>query len=395
MRKIVEAVERVINPFDRWLTTSPIPRIAAVVVGTLTVFQLWIDLDAKREERTERVETQIERAWERLYRRQSGDTGKGYALNLLLKSDTPPNDIFLGCKTIGEPLPNGEYCEHNPIISGVDFPPNFNRLTLEAVQGFRDYGTHTNINPLIYQINFQGISIKYSKFNNHNIGNNFMMGSYIEFSQITNSNINSDASINNSDVRNSVIGAMEFGYIADSNLSGSSISIPYNWDPRFTEETLNRQFHNGNWAWADDPPRFLINPGAGFMSWADPARIGVNLCDPTVGAAGGQDPAYEHTNREYVPLYDFIRDFEIGPVVDMEVQPPEVEYFNYFGSPFVPTGSNVHGCALISAEDARNKWPDRYETTSDLRKIAKHLEAVLDIDTFKRAYDPRKSPLTP
>ncbi|UDF30061.1 UNVERIFIED_ORG: hypothetical protein LHK14_01695 [Roseateles sp. XES5] len=92
----------------RFVEANPVFHALKILGGTVgfivvlaTAIQIWIDIDDRRDERAERREDAIERAWNRLLRPAVGNTGKGQAISLLVREGVPLDGVDLSCAAIG------------------------------------------------------------------------------------------------------------------------------------------------------------------------------------------------------------------------------------------------------------------------------------------------------
>ncbi|MBB4215197.1 hypothetical protein FHT79_002366 [Rhizobium sp. BK212] len=83
------------------------------VVIVATAWQIWIDLNDRREER-------VDRAWNRLLRPVGGNTGKDAALNYLFAQGEALQELDISCKVIGAWNSAGSYCEGTPLFARVE-----------------------------------------------------------------------------------------------------------------------------------------------------------------------------------------------------------------------------------------------------------------------------------
>lgn len=84
-----------------FLEKDPFVRAILVVAFAVTVFQIWVDLDDRRDERQMRQEERIARAWSILTTPASGNSGKAAALQTLYRAGISLRGIDLSCETMG------------------------------------------------------------------------------------------------------------------------------------------------------------------------------------------------------------------------------------------------------------------------------------------------------
>ena len=97
-----------LQPARQTLEQSAIAHFIAVAVGfialVVTLFTMWqilVDLQDRSQERQQRVEERVERAWNHLIQPIGGNVGKGGSLTTLLTNNVPLDGITLSCETVG------------------------------------------------------------------------------------------------------------------------------------------------------------------------------------------------------------------------------------------------------------------------------------------------------
>tara|TARA_R110002049_G_scaffold81599_4_gene207683 strand:+ start:67 stop:1110 length:1044 start_codon:yes stop_codon:yes gene_type:complete len=109
---------------DKWIESNPYMRLLAIFAGLVgfivvlaTAYQIWVDLEERKDERKFRQLSFISLNWETLLRRAGGNTGKGAAINLLTSSGIGLDLLDLSCEKRGD-LVQGQ-CSARPVYSGI------------------------------------------------------------------------------------------------------------------------------------------------------------------------------------------------------------------------------------------------------------------------------------
>lgn len=345
------------------------------VVGILfTAWQFVLYLDDRREERSERHEARLERAWNTLQRKVGGETGKGKALTEILRQGASHSALDVGCDTVGT-IDAGSKCIDPPIFSGLDARNGVGRIAVLQADNahFRD-SDFKNI-PVI---SGEDIVIEASYVGRLAL----ILGGKGTVSD-------SDLTRTDIEVDDGGVSQRFFG----NNLSGAKIHFRnFSGDP----SSLADGFLS-NWAWADFPPTFSGSGG----NWIPPDKIfgdgGILLCDPSdradghplersrvfferlqdVFENGGEDTGEAITQFQNVEeptaaetsvvrqiIEELAADVQSNPIEffpeftprlrdDAQIRPPSREYgFMYT--------ELEDACSFIGIEDARKRWPVLY-----------------------------------
>lgn len=119
--------EFALGPFVRKIESSPIVQLVAMFAATVgfgvvmyTAVQIWVDLNDRAEERLQRRDDAIERAWSRVLRPASGNTGKGSAITYLFRNGEDLTGLDLSCENIGKWDGAVGRCLRSPILTQVE-----------------------------------------------------------------------------------------------------------------------------------------------------------------------------------------------------------------------------------------------------------------------------------
>ncbi|WP_339759810.1 hypothetical protein [uncultured Hoeflea sp.] len=116
-KKIVDLIDRFYSSIWLSRTIQTISFIALII----TVIHIYIDLQDRAEFRSEQKLSSISRAWESLFRRAGGSTGKGIELTYLYTLGSELTNLDLSCKQVGIWNFEEDKCLNMPIYSSIFF----------------------------------------------------------------------------------------------------------------------------------------------------------------------------------------------------------------------------------------------------------------------------------
>jgi hypothetical protein len=230
---------------------SSFVHVAAICLAFFTFVQLSIDLWDRVDERSDREEARVERAWAHLLVRVGGETGKGSSLALLLKTAPAVAGLDLSCKSLGDWDSTTGTCLRAPIFTGFDLnsaKPYF----LGNVRP-RDWITPEFSGSVINNARMNFAQIREEKFRDTVITMSDLSMADFAF-RITR------IEIEKSDVSFASLGFPILKKIASSNVSGIRVWF---WEtnnrdsPSVPPGARFRGSLEGNWFWADKPPLVL------------------------------------------------------------------------------------------------------------------------------------------
>jgi hypothetical protein len=244
----------------------------ALVTAVFTAYQILVDLDDRREERLERNDVRIDRAYDALTRRVGGDSGKGAALSLLIRNSVQLGDIDLSCKAIATWDDERHECDRRAVFSElIAFSPD------DSGEGI--YNTVRALPKMEYAV------ISRSDFRQTQVDKNFdgalFADTDLRYSWISAENIKiigSDFSFGTLRVD-----AMSPDLIR-VNVSGATFLRKFKRDNRnLSAIDLFRQDFavKGLWYWSDTPPKIIYSYFDSDRTYRlDPASIqGFVECD--------------------------------------------------------------------------------------------------------------------
>ena len=242
----------------RLLERSPLIQIAAVGIVLFTVYQLWVDLQDRKDQReflrqeiADRQEERIDRAWERLYNEKSSSHLLVKSLNHLFEQGENISGLTISCHGIGFLQGLDKTCDDS-----IWFRSNVEGIDLRGQDSGWGLGK-TQLGRLIVRgkdiasSNFDNIEIELERAVDtfwFDVAFNDVLLNTIDEAEIGHFEIHSSIFLNsNAHIARSEGGE---GIFEDSNLSGSRATLKSVADV----DAFGNISSRGNWAWADTPP---------------------------------------------------------------------------------------------------------------------------------------------
>lgn len=250
----------------------------AILTGVVTVGTMWqitSDIADRQAERQDAREERLARAWSHLMTRIGGQSGKGAALNIILRSGEKVDRIELSCKTVGDWDDKADKCINKPEFDGLSFGL--------ASQGknYRGRNIPRFADVLITNSDFSGMGLFAKDFENVRF----------EQSNLERTTIYSSSKI---DLFLSSLKGAKIYYKVDVAFAGNISDVVFYFDdehikPKGSKPIPAPEFQpefGSVWFWADEPPvlrRHKDKKGeaaedTSFLSaaWID----GYTICDP-------------------------------------------------------------------------------------------------------------------
>lgn len=321
------------TPWGQWLRFieeaegHPLTKAIAAAIAVLSVWvlletlgQIRADLKDRVEEREARMQERVDRAWTRMRTRSGGDIGKGWAVNVLIRSDSGASELDLSCKANGGYDNAAGECTAAPVYRGIDL---YNIPDIPGYGDIRPWFLFEDATDATFvEANFDStLFTALTKIDDTKFINSTFVGS--DWSPVF-FEAKSRALITSSDVSFARFGNPEFVLLTGSNISGAVFSGAY---PGRKDDPGN------NWAWADYPPKVATAIGLDVV----PNLEIVRLCDPSLRKRGGQ------SGRPLAPFGFSVKDDVTGI------------------SPQVRDDHSGPGCREMTAEEARAAYPSSYK----------------------------------
>lgn len=205
--------------------------VVGFVVVVATGWQIWNDYVDRQEDR-------IDRAWTRLLRPMSGNTGKADAFEFLTLHRVSLSDTDLSCRAIGSFDASAGRCAKRPVFEGLEL-------------SYRDQGL-----VILDGIEFDEVEIGNSQFVQIALNQIDFQQAFIHDTKIIHSYLHAsgrDAIFANSSFRGSLLAG---SFLVEAQFTSVDISNTIFW-------TIPTDRLAGAWAWADAPPRTLDRSGSG------------------------------------------------------------------------------------------------------------------------------------
>lgn len=219
-------------------------------IAVFTAYQINVDLNDRIEERAERNEGRIVRAYETLVRKIGGDTGKGSALSLLIRSEVPLGDLDLSCREIGK-WSDGACKSRVHFVRLVAIPRDDNGKRIGRGLYWREFPNLTDSR--ITRSDFRGFQIRGTKFQNVRFESTDFRSAQIHSLE--------NLQIFTSDLSGATIFSNPSQSLVESNVSGAT--FVFRMDVENEKFVSPYQFAMPNnawkrlWYWTDRAPVFI------------------------------------------------------------------------------------------------------------------------------------------
>lgn len=355
------------QPTRRFVEKSALVHLSAIGLAFITFMQLSVDLWDRRAERAERTQSEIERAWAHLLVRLGGESGKGSSLNTLYLNHQPLYNVELSCENIGDwkqkrpeeqvkqailpPAQTQQNATDEPDEGCVN-TPIFSKLEMPADAKLRESRNQLLLGKTIRRARFPrfedvvfddaklaAVTLYSDKFVRVSILNSDLSGAVIH-GQVE------GLIISKSDVSGSFVSQDGFGRIDFSNISDTTVVLDAS---QVARDDTNKPVlltripvaNQGNWFWADRPPKITIMADKGWKR--EPAAFlyeeNVIICD----TSNRLEP------RQRWDDY-FWRLFGVSEKRRAEPSPR-----------LVPATSTNGRCTHLTLAEAQSKYPDAYK----------------------------------
>jgi len=279
--------------------------IATFTIGGATIIQVIADVSSMREDRQARRIDRIERAWSRLLLRAKGNIGKGEALTTLYNEGIALTQVDLSCSQVGdwkesvdggrcikpalfvdvtitprraEPEPQGffawvERLALVPMGLRPDFPVHGSEAGSSSGGGIGVEGggssseVESRRSPGSTLFSADDLNLSHATFRGGSITDTSVGGVDLSEAQVSSMNLAFNdfywAKIDRATFQyvdfsfSSVSGSMAGTAIREANLSGATFTAKLAGGQAVGPDTVPT-FGDGNWAWADEPPRLNV-----------------------------------------------------------------------------------------------------------------------------------------